>query len=66
MEQSRANMRKKGFIPIDTNLFDRLFIGVISFVALQLLWMRFLENILSINIAIGIGIAWIIFVIWKG
>ena len=66
MEQSRANMRKKGFIPIDTNWFDRLFIGVISFVALQLLWMRFLENILSINIAIGIGIAWIIFVVWKG
>ena len=38
-------MKKKGFIPIDTNWFDRLFIGVISFVALQLFWMRFLENI---------------------
>ena len=59
-------MRKKGIIPIDTNWFNRLFIGVISFIALQLLWMRFLENILSINIAIGIGIAWIIFVFWKG
>ena len=48
-------MKKKGFIPIETNWFDRLFIGVISFVALQLFWMRFLENILSINFAIGIG-----------
>ena len=49
-------MKKKGFIPIETNWFDRLFIGVISFVALQLFWMRFLENILSINFAIGIGV----------
>ena len=59
-------MRKKGFIPIETNWFDRLFIGAISYVALQLFWMRFLENILSINFAIGIGVIWIIFVIWKG
>ena len=59
-------MRKKGFIPIKTNWFDRLFIGAISYVALQLFWMRFLENILSINFAIGIGVIWIIFVIWKG
>lgn len=68
MGQSKDNMKKnsRGFLPIKTNWFDRLFIGTISFIALQLLWMRFLENILSINIAIGIGIAWIIFVIWKG
>ena len=59
-------MKKRGFIPINTNLFDRLFIGVISYVALQLFWMRFLESLISINFAIGIGIAWIIYVIWKG
>jgi len=28
--------------------------------------MRFLESLISINISIGIGIVWIIFVIWKG
>ena len=59
-------MRERSFISIDTNWFDRLFIGVISFFALQLLWIHFLENILSIKITIGIGVAWIIFVIWKG
>ena len=58
--------RIKGFLPIKTNWFDRLFIGTISFVALQLLWMRFIEQFLSINISIGVGIIWIIFVIWKG
>ena len=59
-------MKKKGFIPLNTNWFDRLFIGVISYVALQLFWMRFIESFASINYSIGIGIVWIAFVIWKG
>ena len=59
-------MKKRGFIPLNTNWFDRLFIGVISYFALQLFWMRFLESIVSLNFAIGIGILWIIYVIWKG
>ena len=59
-------MKKRGFIPINTNWFDRLFIGVISYIAFQLFWMRFLESIVSLNYAIGIGILWIIYVIWKG
>ena len=66
MEQLNVSMIKKGFIPLKTNWFDRLFIGVISYIALQLFWMRFLESLISINISIGIGIVWIIFVIWKG
>ena len=59
-------IRIKGFLPIKTNWFDRLFIGTISFVALQLFWMRFIETYASINIAIVLGIFWIIYVIWKG
>lgn len=66
MELLKVSMIKKGFIPLKTNWFDRLFIGVISYIALQLFWMRFLESLISINISIGIGIVWIIFVIWKG
>ena len=66
MEQLKVSMIKKGFIPLKTNWFDRLFIGVIGYIALQLFWMRFLESLISINISIGIGIVWIIFVIWKG
>ena len=57
---------KKGFLPIKTNWFDRLFIGTISFVALQLLWMRFIEQYASIYIAMGLGFIWILFVMWKG
>ena len=58
--------RIKGFLPIKTNWFDRLFIGTISFVAIQLFWMRFIEIYASINIAIVLGIFWIIYIIWKG
>ncbi len=66
MELSKVNMINKSFIPLKTNWFDRLFIGVISYIALQLFWMRFLESLISINFGIGIGVMWIIFVIWKG
>ena len=61
-------MKKKirGFLPIKTNWFDRLFIGTISYIALQLIWMRFIEQFASINFAIGIGILWMIYVILKG
>ena len=61
-------MSKKntGFLPMKTNWFDRFFIGVISFIALQLLWMRFIEIFLSINFSITLGIFLLIFIIWKG
>ena len=49
MEQLKVSMIKKGFIPLKTNWFDRLFIGVISYIALQLFWMRFLESLISIK-----------------
>ena len=55
-----------GFLPIKTNWFDRLFIGVISFIAIQLVWMRFIESFLSINFSITLGIVLLIYIIWKG
>ena len=57
---------KNGFLPIKTNWFDRLFIGVISFIAIQLVWMRFIESFLSINFSITLGIVLLIYIIWKG
>ena len=58
--------KKNGFLPIKTNWFDRLFIGVISFIAIQLFWMRFIESFLSINFSITLGIVLLIYIIWKG
>jgi predicted small integral membrane protein len=47
---------RKGFLPIETNAFDRVFIGVVLFVAINLLWMRFLEAHLSLYLAAGISV----------
>ena len=58
--------KKNGFLPIKTNWFDRLFIGIISFIAIQLVWMRFIESFLSINFSITLGIVLLIYIIWKG
>jgi predicted small integral membrane protein len=38
-----ARPARRGFLPIQTNWFDRLFISIYIGVALELLWMRFLE-----------------------
>ena len=34
---------KPGFLPIETNWFDRLFIAIVIWVALSLFWLRFIE-----------------------
>ena len=34
---------RRGFLPIETNRFDRVFISVIIWIGVSLLWMRFLE-----------------------
>lgn len=38
-----AASAKQGFLPIETNWFDRLFIAVVIWVALSLFWFRFVE-----------------------
>lgn len=53
---------RHGFLPFSTNTFDRVFISVVCFVAISLLWMRFVEafiplfvsTILSIILAVVI------------
>ena len=42
--QTAAAPPRRGFLPIATNWFDRLFIAIYIGVALELFWMRFLET----------------------
>ncbi|HEY7747858.1 MAG TPA: DUF2160 family membrane protein [Aestuariivirgaceae bacterium] len=42
---------RSGFLPIATNAFDRVFIGTVVFVAIHLLWMRFLEAHIPLFVA---------------
>jgi predicted small integral membrane protein len=59
---SRNVKARPGFLPIITNAFDRVFIGAVVFVAIHLLWMRFLEATASLYFAtaISIVIGWLI------
>ncbi len=50
-ETGTAEGRPPGFLRIETNLFDRIFVGVVVMVAIHLLWMRFLELYLPLSIA---------------
>ena len=56
-----------GFLPIETNAFDRCFISVVIWVAISLLWFRFLETLgLSIWISNAISAALAVFIVKKG
>lgn len=47
---------KHGFLPIETNTFDRFFISGVCLVAIHLLWLRFLEASLPLWIATVVSI----------
>ncbi len=47
----RQNGGRQGFLPMETNLFDRIFIGAIISIAIHLLWMRFLETWIPLIVA---------------
>lgn len=61
-----AGYRRPGFLPIETNAFDRVFISVIVFVAVHLLWMRFVEEYLSLYVATAISIVLGVFIVRRG
>ncbi len=52
-----------GFLPIETNWFDRVFISVVIWIALSLFWFRFIEPMgpsIWISNAISAALAFII------
>lgn len=57
---------RQGFLPIETNTFDRGFIGVVLLVAIHLVWMRFLEASLPLGIATIISVVLLVIIIRYG
>ena len=49
-------VERRGWLPIRTNAFDRVFIGVVVLIALHLLWMRFVEAYLPIYVATALSL----------
>ena len=58
--------KRDGFLPIKTNLFDRVFISVVAFVAIELFWMRFLEHALPLWIATVVSVVLAQWIVRKG
>jgi predicted small integral membrane protein len=57
---------RRGFLPIETNTFDRVFISVVCFVAIHLLWMRFVESWLPLWIATVISLVLATVIVRRG
>jgi predicted small integral membrane protein len=57
---------RTGFLPIATNWFDRVFVSIYLFVALELLWMRFLEQAIPLAVCHVIALALGALIVWRG
>ena len=57
---------RQGFLPIVTNWFDRLFIAIYLGVALELFWLRFVEEAVPLTACHLLVLALGVFIIWKG
>ncbi len=57
---------RRGFLPMKTNTFDRVFISVVCFVAINLLWMRFIEAYIPIWGAVVISLILAVIIIRWG
>lgn len=56
-EGELSSRARDGFLPIHTNAFDRVFIGVVLLIGIHLLWLRFVEPALPIELATVISLA---------
>jgi len=63
---TKDSQRKQGFLPIKTNLWDRFFIGMVIFIAIHLLWMRFLEVYLSLVTATVLSCIIMLIIVIRG
>ncbi|MBE2237745.1 MAG: hypothetical protein IAE81_08150 [Caldilineaceae bacterium] len=57
---------RRGFLPIETNTFDRYFISVILWIGISFLWMRFLEQFLPLWVSTVLCLILAIVIIRKG
>ena len=64
--KAAAEGPRQGFLPIETNWFDRCFIGVVIWVALNLLWMRFLEDSIPLPWATILFLPVFLFILLRG
>ncbi len=67
--ENEAQLKSKGtegFLPFYTNAFDRVFIGAVILIGIHLLWLRFLEPTLPIELATVLSLVIGIYVLRRG
>ena len=57
---------RQGFLPFETNTFDRIFISGVCLVAIHLLWLRFVEAYLPLPIAMVLSLILAVIIIRRG
>lgn len=65
-ERESRSSAKDGFLPFHTNLFDRVFIAVVILIGIHLLWLRFMEPALPIELATALSLAIGYYVLRRG
>ena len=58
--------RRQGFLPFETNAFDRVFISVMTGIFAFLLYFRFLEPSIPLWVPVVIWFAWLALVVRRG
>jgi predicted small integral membrane protein len=61
-----GKQERVGFLPIVTNWFDRVFVGIYLFVALELFWMRFIEQSIPLTVCHLLALALGVLIVWRG
>ena len=66
MEDQKQREPSEGFLPFHTNAFDRVFIGAVILIGIHLLWLRFMEPTLPIEVATVVSLVIGYFVVRRG
>jgi len=65
-EKAEPGKDLEGFLPFHTNAFDRVFIGVVILIGIHLLWLRFMEPALPVELATVLSLVIGYYVVKKG
>jgi predicted small integral membrane protein len=58
--------KRRGFLPFETNPFDRVFVGLVLLVAIHLVWLRFVERFIPLIVATILSLVLCVIILLRG
>ena len=58
--------KRRGFLPFETNPFDRVFVSIVLAVAIHLLWLRFVERYIPLTVATILSLVVLVIIFLRG